>query len=1102
MATTLSPVPDFGITVQRNGLVRLFETRAPSLTILCAAAGYGKSVLAGQFARSERFEAVHWASFDGHIVGSDDLLAHLSQSLAAQDRVQDDVVSTTLPVAPLTRADAVLSLRAALRSLRHRSVCLVIDGLDRISDLASLRLLSELLQESTAATSRLAVTCRALDAALGNAHAGVWLVDEQDLMFRSDEARQLLELVGEQPPDKSVVDRLLERSGGQPALIDLLARHPQLLADSWDGVPQDLVWHVESVVANLTDAELSALYAAALLGDGSIAEVSTLCGLAQSQWMRLSLVVPLLGITAHESTGRITFRVHALLGDVLSASAANRLAQHDLKRLRGLVLAILRGRADHARVVSVLARHCEQGELLENVDAHGSVLLRAVGSVALGHLLDLLPAAEIAARPRLLLLAAAVMREQECLDEALERATIARALADCNSDWAVFVDASLLVGRIALDKGDLSAAAAAVGPLLADQGHSVAPHSRCLIHAYMAVFESQAGRIASARHHVEVVNELLDRLDPTSEAAVFSINCVVGVQGVSLGNWSAAAATLQRTVRLRGLTPVQALLLRANHAAALLEIGRLGQCTKALDRVLHEAEECAIRTMRAYVSGTLAEVHATTGDSTKAVQLHEDAVALLAALGDDNALAVEESYWSMTSRGCGLGHLSLEAAESAVAAAGRGQGAGTLTAGLAQVEVAASLLSLGDVASAVNRLEQVRPLFAAAEARYHLLRTDMVLAEAERASGDYAGAVERLRASSDYILSESSNWQIAMYIRAFPGLLPAIAEAVGPAMVPVHIVRMIPEPYAAVCLQVAKEHLDNAAFRELARRFDHATSPEAIASEGRCTAPCYVRLFGGLEVTTEYGVVAESSWSKRKARLMFAMLAARRGQEIPRDVLLERLWPEMDEDRARNNYYVMWSAMKQALACGGKAGLAAKYVGNAGGLCRITPLVRCDLDDFEDALRSLLAAEGAGHGPGVLAAAQEISDLYRGELLPGDIYDDWFTDMRDRYRHDFCDAMLSAAAVAERAGDFARGVTFVRRALTYDPWREDLYQTAIRCQMQAGQRSGAIEMYFSCRNKLSDDLGIDPSFETQRLYENVLAMEDAPTDGSQNQSEE
>jgi DNA-binding SARP family transcriptional activator len=90
--------------------------------------------------------------------------------------------------------------------------------------------------------------------------------------------------------------------------------------------------------------------------------------------------------------------------------------------------------------------------------------------------------------------------------------------------------------------------------------------------------------------------------------------------------------------------------------------------------------------------------------------------------------------------------------------------------------------------------------------------------------------------------------------------------------------------------------------------------------------------------------------------------------------------------------------------------------------------------------------------------------------------------------------MMRAAALLEARGDAQGGVSLLRRALQHDPWREDLYQAALRLQMVAGQRSAAIETYMTCRSRLVEDLGIDPSSETKRLYEQVLGMEEGPAE--------
>jgi len=151
--------------------------------------------------------------------------------------------------------------------------------------------------------------------------------------------------------------------------------------------------------------------------------------------------------------------------------------------------------------------------------------------------------------------------------------------------------------------------------------------------------------------------------------------------------------------------------------------------------------------------------------------------------------------------------------------------------------------------------------------------------------------------------------------------------------------------------------------------------------------------------------------------------------------------------------------------------------------------VRSDVTDFEDALARGREAEASGTPREALSAYECAADLYRGDLLPGDVYDDWFAALRDHYRIEFVDAMLRAARLLMEAGDPGNALVFVRRAIQADPCREDLYQHALRCQIASGQRSSAIDTYFQCRDKLADELGLDPSAETRALYDDILAME-------------
>lgn len=58
--------------------------------------------------------------------------------------------------------------------------------------------------------------------------------------------------------------------------------------------------------------------------------------------------------------------------------------------------------------------------------------------------------------------------------------------------------------------------------------------------------------------------------------------------------------------------------------------------------------------------------------------------------------------------------------------------------------------------------------------------------------------------------------------------------------------------------------------------------------------------------------------------------------------------------------------------------------------------------------------------------------------------------------------------------------------MAVDPLREAGYQRLMRAQAAAGHRAEALRAYQACRRVLSEELGVDPSPETEALYLELL----------------
>ncbi len=152
--------------------------------------------------------------------------------------------------------------------------------------------------------------------------------------------------------------------------------------------------------------------------------------------------------------------------------------------------------------------------------------------------------------------------------------------------------------------------------------------------------------------------------------------------------------------------------------------------------------------------------------------------------------------------------------------------------------------------------------------------------------------------------------------------------------------------------------------------------------------PWRIELFGGL--TARQGQEEISRFRTRKTGALLAYLALRGGKPVPREVLLDVLWPESDLSAARNSLSVALSSLRALLedpaTTPGSSPLGGVLIADRT-MVRLNPeAFFTDVSAFEGALRQ------AGDDPALLAQA---IDLYRGELLTG-FYDDWALEERDR----------------------------------------------------------------------------------------------------------
>ncbi|HEV8178786.1 MAG TPA: hypothetical protein VGP54_00635, partial [Gaiellaceae bacterium] len=131
-------------------------------------------------------------------------------------------------------------------------------------------------------------------------------------------------------------------------------------------------------------------------------------------------------------------------------------------------------------------------------------------------------------------------------------------------------------------------------------------------------------------------------------------------------------------------------------------------------------------------------------------------------------------------------------------------------------------------------------------------------------------------------------------------------------------------------------------------------------------------LLGGFAAEVGGAPVPDSAWRLRKAKELVKLLALADGHRLHREQAMDALWPDRDPGAAANN-------LNQAVHAARKA-LGAQAIDAHDGL--LTLEADLDVEAFERAVVDARRRRTA-------AACERALDLYEGELLPENRYDDW-----------------------------------------------------------------------------------------------------------------
>ncbi|MCB0212729.1 MAG: hypothetical protein KDJ52_25525 [Anaerolineae bacterium] len=244
--------------------------------------------------------------------------------------------------------------------------------------------------------------------------------------------------------------------------------------------------------------------------------------------------------------------------------------------------------------------------------------------------------------------------------------------------------------------------------------------------------------------------------------------------------------------------------------------------------------------------------------------------------------------------------------------------------------------------------------------------------------------------------------------------------------------------------------------------------------------PIMICLLGNFRLLNKGELVPIRAGGKRE--IFLAYLALQHGRRVPRERLVQMLWPDSDLSLGLNSLNNLVYSLHKLL---GPALQDTPPVLHQDGYLQLNTEADIDVDVtcFDTLVNTGNRHSQAGNSTAAIQAYHHAIELYRGDLCMS--ADPQSLVECERLRARYLKTLARLADHYYHANNYSAALEYVWQLLGQDCCREDAHRLVMRCYVRRGERAAALRHYQICVNLLRDQLGVEPEPATVALVEQI-----------------
>ncbi|WDP87937.1 MAG: transcriptional regulator [Desulfobacter sp.] len=205
--------------------------------------------------------------------------------------------------------------------------------------------------------------------------------------------------------------------------------------------------------------------------------------------------------------------------------------------------------------------------------------------------------------------------------------------------------------------------------------------------------------------------------------------------------------------------------------------------------------------------------------------------------------------------------------------------------------------------------------------------------------------------------------------------------------------------------------------------------------------PMHISLLGRFKLILGDRELPLSAWKSSKALMILKYLTANRKKGfIPREVLIEMLWPDQDPQKTGSRFNMAMSSLRKTLEPDLSPKAPSSYIERKKDMYRLfnERQIKIDTELFFNAVAQAKAM--AGDADKALESYLLAESLYKDVFLNEDLYQEWCIQQREYFISELILVLKSVVTLYEEKKDYVRGIFFAKKILAVDPSDETAFK--------------------------------------------------------------